>query len=204
MSLAGACQLSQQHEENKGDMNSCRNSFTDYSHDDDDGDDEGRTELKGDLGLIIWASLVDPPSSSPLPWYVATREQNVPAPEWEEPISGRVIYTARRGGSCLPSNTWKLEREGAYVDVFGGEGVGAACESLARLKLSYQRARGSSGQIATEQKASPQTRRCPSAQKTKQKKPPFRRICILISRKLFPVSSALCSLHCMQCKKTRK
>lgn len=44
MSLAGACQLSQQHEEN---------SFTDYSHDDDDGDDEGRTELKGDLGLII-------------------------------------------------------------------------------------------------------------------------------------------------------
>lgn len=53
MSLAGACQPSQQHEENKGDMNSCRNSFTDYSHDDDDGDDEGRTELKGDLGLII-------------------------------------------------------------------------------------------------------------------------------------------------------
>lgn len=124
MSLAGACQLSQQHEENKGDMNSCRNSFTDYSHDDDDGDDEGRTELKGDLGLIIWASLADPPSSSPLPWYVATREQNVPAPEWEEPISGRVIYTARRGGSCLPSNTWKLERRGVCRCIWGGGGGG--------------------------------------------------------------------------------
>ena len=54
-------------------------------------------------------------SSSSLPRYAASqpaREQNVPAPGWEEPITGRVIYTEPRGGCCLPSNTGQGGREG--------------------------------------------------------------------------------------------
>lgn len=49
--LQGSWQLSQQQEENKGNTNSCRNCFTDYSHDGDD--DDARAQLNGDLGLII-------------------------------------------------------------------------------------------------------------------------------------------------------
>lgn len=67
------------------------------------------------FALIIWASLLCGPTLLPLlSLRVPTQREGTlcSRTRWEEPMAGLVIYTARRGGCCLPSNTQKDRERG--------------------------------------------------------------------------------------------
>lgn len=114
--------------------------------------------LERSRGFVMNNLSISPSSSSS---FIAAREQNVPAPGWEGPITGRVIYTDPCGGCRLPSNTglrWAEEGERARDSLFAWERAREG-EAWWRVNVSLARI----GQPTGRRSGSWQCRKSPAA-----------------------------------------